>query len=1000
MPSETTTPSAETTTPSAETTKPAAETTMTSTETAKPAAETTMTSTETAKPSAEVATPSAETTTVIPEAFVSQMTLARGGEGEGEEEVEESLVMMSPAVVERDGAGARPGKVRRQIEDDLASLTSGGESYVFLGARQYFIAEGGFADVDVMRLGQLDKRVGLRWWTEDGTANAGADYVPAQGEVWFKEGSSRGRLRVQATDDEDWSPECFFHVRIELLEECDGEGIRLGLKRAKVSMVEDDLFPHDCPPGTGAMSQMLRYFFVERLIRRGPKGRTVTLIYMYRAFYLLVINTLLTVFVVQWSKDIGARVEAGEQAGMGRWYTDEKLHNIWFCVASYAVLTVLFMYFDFMQLDQRGRSGTRQDLRTWLVGRFLDLPEDTLRGEEYNPGRIVNLVNNDVEEVTNKGWYSYYILVESVTGIILAQFLNVYLAGYWGLLAFLAVPPSVIVTHAYQKRNMTLLRARLDSEERWQFNLFEIISQAHVIQDYDRVEAERTMFSSVYGDFYHKHRAHRKFQMEQMWYVRWILNVGYYLLLCLGPVLVGLGTFPLANFVGYIKAYSKQATYVIKLNEAIGNMQRASPTLGRVSDLLNTETSAMRHLNRQARMSGDDSTWSAFLLDSFSSEKGIEGIPAASDASGVVDEEKGLEPPWAAHRKASVSGRHEQIQVGREKYVESLLAHSDVLLRSITFDHVDYLEPRPGHKHGNIMLFKDAHFQLRMGSFVSVCGKTLVGGSAEGHGFGKGIFCGLLAGTTDPSEGRVITPPHAHVAQVTSSFFEILDRSVWENLTFGMQHPDSLTMEVLQHVGSIVSIGSTLLTKSGLENRCGPRGSRISTKNRMAILIARAILSDPDILLFNGAEVCYTSNQQARLYQGLKDWVLNGGVPGLRVSSKVGSMPRLRMVVFACISDLSIPAVTDHVVVVGAGESRVGVLTGTADAYMKSVASVLGSKCVALGAAKPAWTKGGGENSASHVLVLPKVMPEDCPDYAVAFRDVGAAMVKASPPPK
>jgi len=327
-----------------------------------------------------------------------------------------------------------------------------------------------------------------------------------------------------------------------------------------------------------------------------------------------------------------------------------------------------------------------------------------------------------------------------------------------------------------------------------------------------------------------------------------------------------------------------------------------------------------------------------------------------------------------------------------------MLFLKETLLVSITFDHVDFVERRPEHKHGDITLINDATINFKMGKFVSVCGKTLVGGTASGHGFGKGVFCGLIAGTHDSSKGRVVLPPHAMVAQVTSSFTEIMDRSVWENLTFGMDNPELLTMETLKYVGSIVSIGSSLLTKTGLELSCGKNGSRISQKNCMAILLMRALLSDPDILLFNGAEVCYTSNQQVRLYQGLKEWVRNGGLAGIGSHTRVGDMPRLRTVVFACISDLNLPAVTDTVVLVGAGEARNQVHVGPVDTYMSSVASVLGAKCESLGAPKPEWLRSSGTRSANHVMHLPKIMPEDSAEYALAFRSVGSAMESMDSP--
>ena len=53
--------------------------------------------------------------------------------------------------------------------------------------------------------------------------------------------------------------------------------------------------------------------------------------------------------------------------------------SIWLTVLGWVLGQALYQYTDFVQLDKRGRSGTRQDLRRWICASFMNYSEEAVR---------------------------------------------------------------------------------------------------------------------------------------------------------------------------------------------------------------------------------------------------------------------------------------------------------------------------------------------------------------------------------------------------------------------------------------------------------------------------------------------------------------------------------------------------------------------------------------------------------------------------------------------
>jgi solute carrier family 8 (sodium/calcium exchanger) len=69
-------------------------------------------------------------------------------------------------------------------------------------------------EVRVARTGDLDAALSVEYCTEDGTAQAGSDYVPIRGNLHFGPGEKEKRLVLEVIDDDVFEPDEHFYVKL------------------------------------------------------------------------------------------------------------------------------------------------------------------------------------------------------------------------------------------------------------------------------------------------------------------------------------------------------------------------------------------------------------------------------------------------------------------------------------------------------------------------------------------------------------------------------------------------------------------------------------------------------------------------------------------------------------------------------------------------------------------------------------------------------------------
>ncbi|WP_430472510.1 type I secretion system permease/ATPase [Zestomonas insulae] len=204
-----------------------------------------------------------------------------------------------------------------------------------------------------------------------------------------------------------------------------------------------------------------------------------------------------------------------------------------------------------------------------------------------------------------------------------------------------------------------------------------------------------------------------------------------------------------------------------------------------------------------------------------------------------------------------------QERESRQRPLERTRLQGDLNLTQVTFHYPGQAAPA----------LNNVSLRLHAGERIGIVGRS---------GSGKSTLARLLMGFYAPDEGQVLLDNldlrQIDVADLRSQIgyvahdLPLLAGSLRDNLTLGARYiNDARMLEVAELTGA-----SALARQhpQGFNRPLGERGQLLSGGQRQAVLLARALLLDPPILLLDEPTSAMDSSSEEALRVRLQDWTL------------------------------------------------------------------------------------------------------------------------------
>jgi ATP-binding cassette subfamily C protein LapB len=145
-------------------------------------------------------------------------------------------------------------------------------------------------------------------------------------------------------------------------------------------------------------------------------------------------------------------------------------------------------------------------------------------------------------------------------------------------------------------------------------------------------------------------------------------------------------------------------------------------------------------------------------------------------------------------------------------------------------------------------------------------------------GSGKSTLLQMLAGMIHPDEGMMTVDGHA-VNQYAAAHLRrsivysgqdaaLFNASIWENILLGMDEPNEAIVDRAIRISCLDRFVSRSV--EGYSRKVGPAGSRLSGGQRQSVLLARALIRDPAILLLDEPTSAMDINAEQAVIAGLR----------------------------------------------------------------------------------------------------------------------------------
>lgn len=194
-----------------------------------------------------------------------------------------------------------------------------------------------------------------------------------------------------------------------------------------------------------------------------------------------------------------------------------------------------------------------------------------------------------------------------------------------------------------------------------------------------------------------------------------------------------------------------------------------------------------------------------------------------------------------------------------ERRQESLVTFRDLTLENITYAYPNTQE--------NIL--QNAHMKIHAGEMIGIIGKS---------GAGKTTLVDIMLGLLKPKSGVILLNNKdivedyydwLNMVQYIPQSIFMLDDTILANIAFG-EKPENIDQERVQQ-----ALKDSMLSEfveqlpDGLNTNIGERGTRLSGGQRQRIGIARALYSNPQVLVFDEATSALDNETESAIMESI-----------------------------------------------------------------------------------------------------------------------------------
>jgi ABC-type multidrug transport system fused ATPase/permease subunit len=198
------------------------------------------------------------------------------------------------------------------------------------------------------------------------------------------------------------------------------------------------------------------------------------------------------------------------------------------------------------------------------------------------------------------------------------------------------------------------------------------------------------------------------------------------------------------------------------------------------------------------------------------------------------------------------------------------------------------------YKNSSHRVLDDISFEIKQGEQVAIVGAS---------GSGKTTLVDLILGINQPNEGQILIsglPPEESIEQWPSKIsyvpqeVYIQDSNLEENIRLGFNKEDYSHQEIVQALKS----AQFSLDKIGINSmyETGENGSRLSGGQKQRVGIARALLTNPEILVLDEATSSLDGFTEAEISKTFAD--LKGSCTIIIIAHRLSTIKKADYVVF------------------------------------------------------------------------------------------------------